>query len=343
MLGIFSLASVTDWPGFTCLPTLFIVTLLLKRPKKIVKNLAVGSSWSVLLFLLMFYYLATFSSGPADLLSAAVKRSGTGGQSLSKVPLYWGMRGVIYLLPTTLIFMSTAIITKTLRTFSKGASSVTPPEVAMLAFALASTSIFFLLKEWTVVIAITIMYWVPVASFWSAHLVYRWIIGKEEGKPGMPWRPVALLASHFVLATSVIIALALKESFVASDAEVGRWLKTQLRGEGPLSIYVNHHGGDTNPVAFRYWTRREVHAVLESEIKGGEPFLFVPPALAMRLEARFALEKVGEYKRLGNMKGKSGQLLVQLYSSIFPEREKFLSAQSPYEGWILLRSRGPLF
>jgi hypothetical protein len=146
-----------------------------------------------------------------------------------------------------------------------------------------------------------------------------------------------VLGGQVILAVLFILGLEAKQQLVASDVEVGTWLRTHMTGEAPLSLYVDHHGGDTNPVSFRYWTRREVHAVVETELNSSQDsYLFIPASLAEWIQSQRGFETIAKYARSTNDVSNFGDALVKIYSKVFPNREKFLSTRSRYEGWILL-------
>ena len=338
MLVVFSLAALADWPGFVCLPVLFLVAFFFRHPRIIVIKLFIGAMWIILFFCSVFYYLSLFGHGPADLLGSLLQKSGTGGESLLSIPLYWIARGFIYLLPTGTVLLLLGIVRSLKRLWRQGIDSLSFPEIAMISFAVANVGVFIFLKEWTSVIAQTILYWVPLASFWSALVFHRWISDEPSSGRKRGWRVPLVLSTQVLLAILVIIGLTAKQRLVASDAEVGAWLKGQLRDETPLSIYVDHHAGDTNPVSFRYWTRREVHAVVKTELESTQdPYLFLPPRLAQRYESQGGFEMIGKYARPTESKTNFGEVLIKLYSRVFPKRQKFLTPHSQYEGWSLLR------
>jgi len=340
MLGVFSLSALAHWPGFVWLPVLFVVALLFKRPQTIVKKLLIGAIWSLVLFCLVFYYLSLFGHGPADLLGSLLEKSGTGGESLLSIPLHWVARGIIYLLPTGTVLLLLGILRSLKTVWKQGVVHLSVPEIAMISFALGNIGVFIFLKQWTGIIAQTILYWVPLASFWSAVEVHRWVSDESLSTRKRGWGVPLVFSVQVLLAVLAIIGLTAKQRLVASDAEVGAWLKEHLRDQTPLSIYVDHHGGDTNPVGFRYWTRREVHAVVEAELEASQdPYLFLPSSLAQRLQTHGEFEIVGKYARPWQSGGTLGEILIKLYSTVFPNREKFLSSHSQYEGWVLLQNK----
>jgi hypothetical protein len=74
------------------------------------------------------------------------------------------------------------------------------PEIAMTSLAIANVSVFVFLKEWTSVIAQTILYWLPLASFWSAVEVHQWVSPERTGKGRGTWKLPLVLGSQVILA-----------------------------------------------------------------------------------------------------------------------------------------------
>ena len=340
MLVVFSLAAIADWPGFTCVPLLLVAAYVARRPRVVINRLLVGLTWMLFLFCMTYSYLSMFFTEPNILLGALARHGGSGGLPVFRIPLYWGVRGMIYVLPPALILMIWGMVQSALAVKSKS-EYLSGPETAILGFALSNLFIFFFLKEWAVEMAQLVLYWIPVASFWSAVVLAKWLSRPIRAENQISWRAILFPVTQILLSAVVIFVLSYKNTITRSDVEVGHWLHERLGGHEPLSLYVEHRGGDTNPVSFRYWTQREVNTMVKGDIEQAQgAYLFLPPELVEVSHLQREYRILDRYYRTPPQLSGLGSLAIRIYSAVLPERGRFFDPRSSYEGWVLMKRTG---
>lgn len=340
MVVVFSLAALADWPGFTCLPVLFGVALVLRRPKNITRPLLFAAVWMFILFGIVAYYLDWLDPGKNSLLAAFSQRSGE-GESLIGAASYWTARSVMYFLPTSLILFAIGLLVTARTVVARGLSKISGSELAMVSFFLANAIVFVLLKEWSGGIAQTIVYWTPVVSFWSGYAVLR----KNDVADNTAWKTpksiIVLLAGHIMLAGLAIVVLSEKRESANHDVEIGAWLSSHLLDGKPLAVTVNRRDAQANPAHLSYWTRREVSMVLANELESiQDGYIFVPESLASKMRFEPNIKVVAIHLTTRSERTGIASMSMRFYSMIFPEKEKYFTFVCPYEEWSLLERFG---